>query len=377
MKHVITGIIILFVLCCMVQAGTAFKMESSEVTPAGDLAAGTAVTAHAVVDFSTLTGTTFPTADSFQGFTELDKAKWHYLVSINGADNPKPDTAGKYLKINGFDLEYPASQSVKVLITLEGVVPPTNATQNITIMRFQQIDPTNKVRENGELSLTRKIVNPADLVKSVQQAQNDLKTLRTHIDQMAAAGVATDQAEAKYRQADQDIRSTNGANFTVTQANLDDAQTAIADAETSLNKAWAQSEIDQAKNTIANVDQLLTYFKTTMNMANDPRVAAITIERESADQAYIAANDSLTAGNYNQARIKANESATKALVAYSDAQALRNGTGTVNTTQNSSSTANGGGGLGILSYILVIVVIGLIVGGVILYQRRNRWDELG
>jgi hypothetical protein len=376
MKHAITGIIILFVLCCMIQAGAAFKIESSEVTPAGDLAAGTAVTAHVVVDFSTLTGTTFPTTDTFNGFSELDKVKWRYSVSINGAENPKPDTAGKYLKINGFDLEYPASQSVKVLITMDGVVPQTNATQNITVMRLQWLDQTTKVRENGEFSLIRKVVNPQDLVKSVQQAQTDLKTLRTHIDQRAAAGVATDEAEAKYRLADQNIRAANGANFTATQANLDAAQAAIADAETSLDKSWAQSEIDQAKNTIANVDQLITYFKTTKDMANDPRVAAITIQRENADQAYIAANESLTAGNYNQARIKANESATKALSAYNDAMSLRNGSGTVNTTSNSSSTESGGG-LGIISYILVVVVIGLIVGGVILYQRRNRWDELG
>jgi hypothetical protein len=377
MRKAITGIIMLLVLCCMVQAGAAFKMESSEVTPAGDLAAGTAVTAHAVVDFSTLTGSTFPTTDTFQIFTELDKAKWRYSISINGAENPKPDAAGKYLKINGFDLEYPASQSVKVLVTMEGVVPQTNATQNITILRFQWLDQTTKVRENGELTLTRKVVNPDDLVKSVQQAQTDLKTLRTQIDQRAAAGVSTDEAEAKYRLAEQNIRSSNGANFTATQANLDTAQAAIADAQKSLDRSWAQSEIDQARNSLANVDQLITYFKTTKDMTNDPRVAAITIKRENADQAYIAANESLTAGNYNQARIKANESAKKALEAYNDALALRNGTGAVDTLNNTSTESNGGGGIGIIYYILVVVAIGLVVGGVVIYQRRNRWDELG
>lgn len=377
MRYAITGIIMLLVLCCMVQAGAAFKIESSEVTPAGDLAAGTAVTAHAVVDFSTLTGSTFPTTDSFQIFTELDKPKWHYSISINGAENPKPDAAGKYLKINGFDLEYPASQSVKMLITMEGMVPQTNATQNITVLRFQWLDQTTKVRENGEFTVTRKVVNPEDLVKSVQQAQNDLKTLRTHIDQRAAAGVATDEAEAKYRLAEQNIRSSNGANFTATQANLDAAQTAIADAEKSLDRSWAQSEIDQARNSLANVDQLITYFKTTRDMTNDPRVAAITIQRENADQAYIAANESLTAGNYNQARIKANESATKALAAYNDALALKNGTGAVGTLNNTSTESNGGGGIGIIYYVLVVVAIGLVVGGIVLYQRRNRWDELG
>ena len=377
MRKAITGIIMLLVLCCMIQAGAAFKMESSEVTPTGDLAAGTAVTAHAVVDFSTLTGSTFPTTDTFQVFTELDKVKWRYSISINGAENPKPDAAGKYLKINGFDLEYPASQSVKVLVTMEGVVPQTNATQNITVLRFQWLDQTTKVRENGELTLTRKVVNPDDLVKSVQQAQTDLKTLRTQIDQRAAAGVSTDEAEAKYRLAEQNIRSSNGANFTATQANLDTAQAAIADAQKSLDRSWAQSEIDQARNSLANVDQLITYFKTTKDMTNDPRVAAITIKRENADQAYIAANESLTAGNYNQARIKANESAKKALEAYNDALALRNGTGAVDTLNTTSTESNGGGGIGIIYYILVVVAIGLVVGGVVLYQRRNRWDELG
>lgn len=378
MKNAITGIIMLLVLCCMVQPGAAFKMASSEVTPTGDLAAGTAVTAHAVVDFSTLTGTTFPTTDTFQIFTELDKVKWRYSISINGAENPKPDAAGKYLKINGFDLEYPASQSVKVLVTMEGVVPQTNATQNITILRFQWLDPTTKVRENGEVTIARKVVNPEDLVKSVQQAQNDLKTLRVHIDQRAAAGVGTDEAEAKYRLADQNIRSSNGANFTVTQANLDAAQTAIVDAEKSLDRSWAQSEIDQARNSLANVDQMLTYFKTTKDMTNDARVAAISIKRENADQAYIAANESLTAGNYNQARLKANESAKKALEAYNDALALRNGTGPIETSNSTSNgTESNGGGIGIIYYVLVVVAIGLVVGGVILYQRRNRWDELG
>jgi hypothetical protein len=376
MKYAIKGIIMLFLLCCIVQAGAAFKMESSEVTPSGDLAAGTAVTAHAVVDFSTLTGTTFPTTDTFQGFTELDKAKWKYSISINSAENPKPDASGKYLKINGFDLEYPASQSVKVLITVEGVVPQINATQNITILRLQWLDPTTKVRDNGEFTLTSKVVNPDDLVKNVQQAQNDLKTLRADIDQRAAAGVGTDEAEAKYKLAEQNIKSSNGANFTATQANLDTAQKAIADAETSLDKSWAQSEIDQAKNSLANVDQLITYFKSNQDMINDARVAAITIQRENADQAYTAANESLKAGNYNQARIKANESATKALGAYNDALALRNGTGNTKTLNN-TSTESGGGGLGIIYYILVIVAIGLVVGGVVLYQRRNRWDELG
>ena len=87
------------------------------------------------------------------------------------------------------------------------------------------------------------------------------------------------------------------------------------------------------------------------------------------------ARDSEEAGNINQARIRANESATKALEAYNDSVDLRSQfAGASNASANASASANSGGG-GILPYVIVIAVIAVIAIGVVVLQRRGRWDE--
>ncbi len=145
----------------------------------------------------------------------------------------------------------------------------------------------------------------------------------------------------------------------------------------SLDQASAQAEIDRAAAQIRNVDEMMTFFKANKELASDPRVAAITVKRESADQPLTSARDSQDDGNVNQARIRANESATKALEAYNDSVELRSqDAGTSNTSANASASTNAGGG-GFLPYIVVIAVIAVIAIGVVVFQRRGRWDELG
>ena len=124
---------------------------------------------------------------------------------------------------------------------------------------------------------------------------------------------------------------------------------------------------------------MLTFFKSNPDLANDPRVAAITVKRESAQQSLTSATDSMADSNFNQARIRANQSAEKALEAYNDSVDLRSHFAGAQGTPGASNATAGETqqGSGILPYIAVIIVIALIGLGVVLYQRRNRWDELG
>jgi hypothetical protein len=369
--------IIMLLACGLAAAGSAYKVETAEVTPDVDLQAGVPVTVSAVVDFATTSGTSFPTEDTFALFSELDNPRWQWAVVIGGNENPKPEGYGKFFKITGFELEYPKESSVKLRVTLDGTVPQSNTTQNITVIRFQQLDGSSKVRDNSEYSIVRKIVNPADVARSLDKARSSLGQLRSAIDQRTAQGANTTEAERRYAEADRLLKSAETGNISTQSSSIEKANGLIDEATKSLDQASAQAEIDRAAAQIRNVDEMLTFFKANKELVNDPRVAAITVKREGADQLLTSARDSQENGNINQARIRANESATKALEAYNDSVDLRSQfAGGSNTSANASAAANSGGG-GFLPYIIVIAVIVVIAIGVVVFQRRGRWDELG
>lgn len=376
MNTLIRIAIIMLLACGLAAAGTAYKVETAEVTPDGDLQAGVPVTVSAVVDFPTTSGTSFPTEDTFSLFSELQNPRWQWAVVIGGNENPKPEGYGKFFKISGFELEYPKESSVKLRVTLDGTVPQINTTQNITVLRFQWLDQSSKVRDNGEYTIVRRIVNPEDVARGLDQARSSLGQLRSAIDQRTAQGANTTEAERKYAEADRLLKSAESETISTRSNSVQKANGLIDEATKSLDQASAQAEIDRAAAQIRNVDEMLTFFKANKELANDPRVAAITVKREGADQLLTSARDSQDNGNVNQARIRANESATKALEAYNDSVDLRSQfAGGSNTSANASAANTGGGGL--LPYIIVIAVVAAIAIGVVVFQRRGRWDELG
>ena len=251
----------------------------------------------------------------------------------------------------------------------------SSSTQNITVLRFQQLDRAGKVRADGEYSIIRRVVNPEDVARGLDQARSSLALLRTTIDQRTARGANTTEAERKYAEADRLLKSAESGNISVRSSTVQRASTLIDEAAKSLDQASTQAELDRAAAQIRNVDEMITFFKANKELASDPRVAAITVKRESAQQLLTSARDSQENGNVNQARIRANESATKALEAYNDSVELRSQyAGTSNTSANASANAGGGG---LLPYIVVIAVIAVIAIGVVVFQRRGRWDELG
>ena len=106
--------IVLLLAGGLAAAGSAYEVETAEVTPDGDLQAGAPVTVSAVVDFPATSGTTFPSADIFSLYSELDTPVWTWAVVIGEAVNPKPEGYGKFFKISGFESEYPKESSVKL-----------------------------------------------------------------------------------------------------------------------------------------------------------------------------------------------------------------------------------------------------------------------
>ena len=379
MNFIARIIIAMLLVCALSVAGSAYKVETAEVSPDGALQAGVPVTVNAVVDFPAISGSTFPSEDTFSLFSELERPKWTWAIVISGNENPKPDGFGKFFKISGFELEYPKETSVKLRVMLEGTVPQMNATQNLTVLRFQWLDQSSKVRDDGEYTIARKVVNPQDVMRSLDEVRAALVKLRSDIDAQTAKGANTTEAERKYGEAERLLNTATSGNVSSQTGAIERISTLVEEATASLDRSGAQAEVDRATSQIRNVDEMLTFFKSNSDLANDPRVAAITVKRESAQQSLTSAADSLADGNFNQARIRATQSAEKALEAYNDSVDLRSHyAGAQGTPGTSNATASGAQqGSGLLPYIAVIIVIALVGIGVVLYQRRNRWDELG
>ena len=205
----------------------------------------------------------------------------------------------------------------------------------------------------------------------------ELQAFKALLDEKAAQGIDISAAQAKYAEADGALQSAEkSSSFVVQKGYVTTAQSAIAAGETVLDKASTQKVITDANGLIEQTDSLITYFKVNRSMGSDPRLQPIIVKQELAMGLLSDAKDHNTQGQYSQAMVKATEALNKSQDALNDATALRKEIGE-NPFTSLVSTVTGGVS-GALMYIAIIVVIAVIaVVGIVLYRRRNRWDELG
>ncbi|HUH78424.1 MAG TPA: DUF3821 domain-containing protein [Methanoregula sp.] len=114
---------------------TGFVVSSASVAPPGTVTSGTPVTASLMVDAAGQ----FPADNDLVFFTNLDKPRWTYTIYVNGISNIRPLQNGSTLDINGFELNYKASDKVSVGVTLQGTAPVVSSTQDRIIYQITQI----------------------------------------------------------------------------------------------------------------------------------------------------------------------------------------------------------------------------------------------
>ena len=361
-------ILILFLIVC-IHPVYAFSVTSVSIDPSGSLTPSTPVT----VSFKIENSGEFPSDNEIQIFTELDKPKWSYTIIVNGVENLRPVSGGRTLSISGFELNYKKSDQVSVRVGLEGVAPTVNNTSNKTLVRITQYDGNGKPITSTQVDKTAMVINTAEVSSTISSRSADLQVYRTHIDEKAVIGIDTAGAEAKYNEAKQKIdsaRSRPSNQYTAALSDLNAAIAAIAAGEKVLDKAWAENEISAAQVPINNVDAIISWFKGNSSTANDQQLPAIITKREVAVSYISNANDAITAGNYAQARVKAQDAFSKGNESYTEAIARQ-------------KQLLAGWSIpfpkfdGIVIIVVGIVAVALIAVGVIIYRKRSQWDELG
>jgi hypothetical protein len=353
---------------------SAFTVGQTAITPTGDLKPGDDITVSFVVTFDS----TFPIENSLQLQTDLgtnsNPAKWTTTLVLDTVPNPRPGQSGKNIYIGGWDLSYEKKQT-SLQVTLEGLVPSLTSSQNITIMKVQEISSGKAISGSAE-TISRFIYSATEIGQNLAERQAQIAQFRKDIDAKAAIDVDVSDAEAKYSAAKIAIDSAQSASasqFSAALKNLNDASTLITDGETLLNKAWAQKAITDAQSPLSKVDDLIAYFKVNRSMSNDPRISPIIATKESASQYLSSANDLFNEGNYDQARIKASQAFDKGNQSYTDALALKQAIGEASNPLDVVIKPLGAN----WKYILIGVGVILVIAGIIYWRSRSGWDELG
>ncbi len=374
MKGVTKWIIFVILLAVCVQGVSAagFGVNSVSVDPQGAMVPGTPVTASFKVDISGQ----FPSDEDLQFFTDMTNPKWTYTIIVNGIENVRPATGGRTLDISGFELNYKSTDEVSVRATLEGAAPTVSSTTNQTIFRITEIDSRGNAVTSSQFSKTAIVVNTGQVTQAVSDKENALQTFRTHIDEKAAIGIDTSEAEGKYNEAQQDINAAKALPTSQYLAALNDlnaVQTAIDAGEIALDKAWAESEVAAAQVPINNVDSVIAWFNGNQSTAGDPQLPAIITKREVAVSYISTANDDIVNGNYEQARAKAQDAFSKGNESYTDALVRQD-----KLMHGFDILGMVGGIAGSIGVIVIgVIAVVLVIVGIVIYRKRSRWDELG
>ncbi|KLK89333.1 hypothetical protein SZ63_02630 [Methanoculleus sediminis] len=353
-------IVLLLALVCVVQAASAFDVKTEKVDPAsGALEPGQQVTARYVLTYDMVTSG--GNDETFEFSTGLQNPVWDFIVFRDGVAIYTTRKTGYYPVLTEFEIDY-GDEEIELDAQLRGIVPSTGSTKvlvtKIEHLRGDDVKDTH--------SVSRDVVNTAQVEGSLAAQQQRLKDLKADMDEKSAQGVDVSAVQAEYSAASQALTSAASAGPSQAASYIATAKKDIDEGIALLDKAWAEKAVADTGAAIESLDGMITYFVENRSMSSDPQVVAIMTKRESAVQFYSQAQDNLNGKNYPLARSKAGDGLNKANEALGDANALRERIGE-------------GFGIGgdFLLYIGIGVVIVLVVAGIVLYRKKTGWDELG
>jgi len=381
MKGFIRFILLAVFLAMCVQMVWAFSLSTVSVNPTGSLTPGTPVVVAFTINFASSGSDTFPSTDTLQLLTDLDKPQWTYTLILNGVQNARPPAGGRSLQLSGWDLDYPAASIEESLaFTLEGNAPTVTSTSNKTLIDIVELDQNANPLPNSEVTYTTLVINTGDVAAGISSANDALQAYRALIDEKSALGVDTSAAEAQYNQAQQQIAAAQAlptSQYADAVNDLAAVNTTIQTGMTALDQAWAQKTVADAQVPVNNAESVITYLQVNKSLSNDARLSPIVAEHEIAASYITNANNAITSGNYDQARTIAQQAFTEGNKSYNDAVALNQ---TVNSGFNPLAGLGSIGSIfssGVLVIVVVVIVVVLVVVGIIIYRKRSRWDELG
>jgi hypothetical protein len=303
-----------------------YKVTSVSIDPAGALVPGTPVTVVTRIDFPDNHGETFSEGSALELASDLDNPTWNWSLTIDGVETFRPDARGRKLELSGFELSYKKDIQESLAVTLRGNAPFVERTTNKTIIRIQEIVCHDSHCFQPGVVYSALVVNTTEIVQNIKSVRLKLQGFRSNLDEKAAMGVNTTEAEVKYADAKSQIDTATCACISGHEEPLRRlivAERLITEGERLLDKAWAEKEVLDAQVPITNADAIIAWFKGNRSTADLPELIPIISKRGAAVNFISYANDEIAAGNYSQARMKAKEAFQKGNDSYSHALSVQ------------------------------------------------------
>lgn len=369
---------ILLILTTLVSMGSAaIQVGNVLITPTGDLVSGvTRASTSFTVSFPSSGGYTFDSTHILQMDTELDQPVWTYNTILDGIENPSKTESGPNIRVSGWELSYPSSRTVSLKVKLDGVAPTVTTSEEKIIFRVRETDSRNAV-VGTEVVRKKLVINPATLGDAIQSESTRLTEIRSNLDQLAGSGLDMAGVETKYGQAAAYLQSSQQAtDSTSKQSNLNNAKKLIDEMDATVAELQASHAIATAERSLQQTDEIITYLRVEKNMGSDAELLSIITRWDIASERLSGARDLFAEGDYQEAAGRATDAATRGDEVLTEAAVLKE-------AADSNPVANLLGGIsggisGILWPVLIIIVIViLVVAGIVIFQKRRRWDELG
>jgi hypothetical protein len=320
-----TVLLIVCLLILVFPPAAGYNVSSVHVEPSGGLIPGTPVTAAFKIGWNAGSGEPFPSEQILDMTTELANPKWTYTPLCSGPDKIIPGTP-RLVDFGSYEI-CPVYDSLRV--TLEGITPAVNETANRTIIGVHERPDSCAPRTCFSYEYGAVVISLTGTSQKIADATEELRAFRSHIEENTSRRIDTSSAEAKYLEAERKITSARTRPAIEYAGALDDlnaARTAIDEGESVLDKAWAETEIANARIPVEDTDAVIRWFKGNSSTAAEPGLDQIVAKRHIAANYLIAANDELGRGNFSGARADAREAYRTGNESYHDALGLQTAT---------------------------------------------------
>jgi hypothetical protein len=183
----IRSVFLFLVFLVLAQGVAAWTIEDFVIQPgAGPIPPRTPVTVSYTVSFdSWMTGSTFPSQNSLDMYTDLENAQWvvtktDYVEDIPPATSTFLTKSGVRARMDGWSLSYESMKFV-LKVQLKGVAPAVNQTQDKTIIRVQEwgSDGQPITATSFSRKYQIKIPTPTPLTSPPTQIQTMAETAQT------------------------------------------------------------------------------------------------------------------------------------------------------------------------------------------------------
>jgi len=325
------GLVFLCLLLICIPLADAFEVSSFSVSPTGYLSesCGLVSGSFTVTSFSTDSGDRYLNEGEF--FTSLDQPDWSLVLYTEGRETSRAEIKNKTAFLSSLNIsgsEGPGFER-KINVSFSSRLPYIQKTENMTVLTIRQIDRSPAgIISTEKFHYAPMAINCGCVPIACSAPRHLLEPFRDQIKENASRGVDTLAAEQKYNEAQQKIKSADSrrtAEYATARSEYDDAQSAIAEGERLLDKAWAEKKIADAQEQMDKTEAIIGWFEKNQSTTNLVGLQPVLLKHQQTAKYLTTANSEFTAGSYSLARSNATLAYTSANESYNDAVTFQYG----------------------------------------------------